>query len=392
MTKNKRQWWAFPWGYRESLSVSLGLLICGLFFDYLGLKSISFAFPNNIILLIILGVVILFLSVRYRKSGISKWLSSVQASIVAILLFVGFSVVIALIPDGVQNDFIPGGVTRSWMYHFVTLYMFLVLGVTTCRKFVHFKSKDIPFVLNHMGLWIVLFFASVSSYNIEILQMYVNEDQTVWYAFDEDKEKMELPFAIKLKDFDIDEYTPKLALISNENGKIVKGAVRHLEKGDSCVLKGIPVKMKELYTESVNYSGVFRHSNMPGAPASALIASNGEEQWVSCGSHVFPSKLFRLNEQYSLAMLSPEPKRYFSEVTVYEKDGGISNYTLEVNKPLNVKGWYVYQKSYDKAMGKWSQLSVIELVKDSYLWVVYVGCIMMIFGSIIIIFKGKTHG
>jgi len=392
MTKDKREWWAFPWDYRESLFISFAIILTGLLLDYIRLKTISFLFPNNFILLGILLVVIILQSTKYRKSGLSKWLSSIQASITAILLFVVFSIVIALIPNGVQNNFIEGGITRSWMYHFTSLYMFLVLGVITCKKIINYKRKNIFFILSHLGLWIVLFFASTSSYNISILQMYVDEGNTVWYAYDKSGEKIDVPFAIKLNKFDIDEYIPKIAFVDNESGVLVEGTIKHLEQGDSCQINGIPIKLKTFYKESVNYSGEYRHSNMPGAPASMLVELMGHDEWISCGSHIFPSKMSKINDQYSIVMLNPEPKRYYSEVTVYEKEGEVKDYTLEVNKPLSVKGWQVYQKSYNKDMGRWSSLSVIELVRDPYLWLVYFGCLLMVVGSFFLILKGKSNG
>lgn len=392
MTKNKRQWWSFPWNYRESFVVSLGLLLCGIQLDILGVRTILLNLSNSIIIFSLILIVLIALSTYYKKSGISRFLSSIQASITAILLFVGFSIIIALIPNGVQNNYIEGGITRSWAYHFISLYLLMVLGSTIFRKIIPFKIKNIPFILNHLGLWLVLIFASISSYNIEILQMYVEEGQTVWYAYNKEQEQVDLPLAIKLDNFDIEEYTPKIAFINNSDGEIIKKSIHQLKKGDSCRIEGLEIKIEELYNESVCFEGIYRHSAIPGASASALIKASGKKEWISCGSHIFPSKIFKINDKYSIVMLSPEPKRFYSEVTIYEKDKDTKSYTLEVNKPLYIGGWHIYQKSYDQQMGRWSNLSIIELVRDPYLWIVYIGCIMMIIGSLFLIIKGKTNG
>jgi hypothetical protein len=389
MQDNNRLWWTFPWNYRESLAIIIGLLVPAFFLDYVGINTISLSFPNDLYLLAFIIITSVYLYIRHRKSAIIKWLSSIHVSIIAILLYVIFSVIVALIPNGVQNEFIEGGITRSWMYHIVALYMFFVLAITILKRSIPFKKKNIFFILNHLGLWLMLFFASISSYNIEILNMYVNEGDTVWYAFDKDNVKHDLPFAIKLNDFDIEEYTAKLAFIDNDNSKIIEKSILNLEEGDSCTFRNVSVKMKRAYKSSVKFGGIYHHSIVSGASAAALVSINRLDKWISAGTNVFPAEICRLSDEYSLVMLSPEPKRFFSDITVYEKDGSVNKTILEVNKPLLVKDWYVYQKSYNKEMGRWSNLSVLELVKDPYLWEVYLACLMMIIGSFSLIYKGK---
>lgn len=392
MDNNKRQWWAFPWNYRESFSVCISLVLVGFFLDYLHFKTISFVFPNDMILLVLILLLIFSCCLFFRKSSVVKWLSSIQASIVGILFFVGFSLIIGLIPDGVQNQFLEGGITRSWMYHFITFYILLALGIVTFSKIIRFKKSNVFFILNHLGLWIVLFFASTSSYNIERLNMYVNEEQTVWLASDENNNVKELDFAIKLKNFDIEEYVPKIALLNNATGKLVERCVKPINVGETCVLNHLEINIEKIYSESIKYGGVYRHATMPGAAASALVSINNVDKWISCGSYKFPSERYKISDDYSVVMLSPEPKRFFSEVVIYQKNGVISDNVLEVNKPIYVNGWQVYQKSYNKEMGRWSRLSVIEVVKDDSLFMVYLGCLFMILGSFSLIFKAKKNG
>ena len=81
-------------------------------------------------------------------------------------------------------------------------------------------------------------------------------------------------------------------------------------------------------------------------------------------------------------MPNREPKHFASSVTVYTKSGKTEDAVIEVNKPLSVDGWKIYQTSYDSAMGKWSQNSVFELVKDPWLPAVYTGFVMMLAGAI----------
>lgn len=116
----------------------------------------------------------------------------------------------------------------------------------------------------------------------------------------------------------------------------------------------------------------------------AVNATSGQskEGWVSCGSFMFPYKALRLSEQTSLVMPEREPQRFVSAVTVYTQSGEVVEDTIEVNRPLKIFGWNIYQLSYDETKGRWSDVSVFELVRDPWLPAVYAGIIMMVLGAV----------
>jgi hypothetical protein len=62
-----------------------------------------------------------------------------------------------------------------------------------------------------------------------------------------------------------------------------------------------------------------------------------------------------------------------------------------VNKPLNVMGWKIYQLDYDKEKGRWSELSVFQLVRDPWLPAVYVGLFMMSAGAVFMFGTSPDH-
>jgi len=90
----------------------------------------------------------------------------------------------------------------------------------------------------------------------------------------------------------------------------------------------------------------------------------------------------KLGDGKSLVMASREPKRFASKVNIYTQDGKNILTEIEVNKPFKVNGWKIYQLSYNEQMGKWSNVSVFELVRDPWLNVVYVGIYLLIIGAI----------
>ncbi len=107
-----------------------------------------------------------------------------------------------------------------------------------------------------------------------------------------------------------------------------------------------------------------------------------KEGWVSCGSFLFPYRAMRLDSLTSLVMPEREPQRFASEVKIYTQEGTITEGTIEVNRPMEVEGWKIYQLSYDETKGRWSDVSVFELVRDPWLPVVYAGIIMMMAGAL----------
>ena len=84
-----------------------------------------------------------------------------------------------------------------------------------------------------------------------------------------------------------------------------------------------------------------------------------------------------------------EPKRYASEVTVYSESGEKVDAVIEVNHPLEIEGWKIYQLSYDEALGRWSDTSVFELVRDPWLPWVYAGIYMLLAGALLTFFTNK---
>ncbi len=119
---------------------------------------------------------------------------------------------------------------------------------------------------------------------------------------------------------------------------------------------------------------------------------SGETQtgWVSSGSFMHQPYAFKLNEHYSLVMLPPEPQKFQSDIRIVTEEGQQMQTTLEVNQPFKLGGWKLYQLSYDSEKGRWSTLSVIELVRDPWIPVVYMGIFMLLAGSLFL-FRDGTN-
>ena len=78
------------------------------------------------------------------------------------------------------------------------------------------------------------------------------------------------------------------------------------------------------------------------------------------------------------------PKRFASEILILTKKNEELGATVEVNKPVSVNGWKIYQNSYDTRMGAKSRMSILELVRDPWLPLVYSGIYLMLGGAFLL--------
>ena len=83
------------------------------------------------------------------------------------------------------------------------------------------------------------------------------------------------------------------------------------------------------------------------------------------------------------------PKRFASDIQILTQTGKNIETTVEVNKPVEVDGWKIYQYGYDTQMGAMSQTSILELVSDPWLPLVYTGIYMMLAGDVCMFIFGS---
>lgn len=107
-------------------------------------------------------------------------------------------------------------------------------------------------------------------------------------------------------------------------------------------------------------------------------ASEAVSGWVSCSGYMFPYKSLPLDDKVSVIMPDREPRRFASAVKVLFKEQQNHLRHHLGNTPLTVDGWKIYQTGYDETMGKWSESSIFEIVRDPWLPCVYIGIFMLI--------------
>ena len=384
--------WKQPWGSAEGWAICAGLLITGF-----GLQLITgpvqaglFQYPVNVAGGLIFLLVLCIGFVVSRKITVVQWFSGLTASITSLSALLSVVLVMGFVGPGIER------ITMSWPFVLLFLYFLFVLGFVTLKRIVSFRWWDVPFMLNHAGLFITLLAAILGNGDLRRLRMTVPLENPEWRASDEKNEMIELPLAIELRSFTIDEYPPKLMLIDNTTGKALPEKqpenilveeiplAGNLQGWKVEVTRSLPMAACVMGQDTVNF--VEFHSE--GATTALYVKARNEltgrqkEGWVSCGSFLFPYKALRLDSLTSLVMPEREPQRFASEVKIYTQEGTITEGTIEVNRPMEIEGWKIYQLSYDESKGRWSDISVFELVRDPWLPVVYAGIIMMMLGAV----------
>jgi len=85
------------------------------------------------------------------------------------------------------------------------------------------------------------------------------------------------------------------------------------------------------------------------------------------------------------------PKRFASKIHILTQSGKNLSTTVDVNKPVEVEGWKIYQYGYDTEMGSQSNTSILELVRDPWLPAVYTGIYMMLAGAVLMFVTGMRR-
>lgn len=421
-----RRFWQFPWRYKESVAFVGGIIAVG-FILQLSVGAFNFSllqWPANGILG---GVIILFLLLfsLKRKSPFYQWFSGVPMAVSLISALVILGVIMGLTPQlntaliGSGSEAIPSrlGFTRmtsSWPFVLIYLLILLSLGALIIRRVISSFSKSskkgvfsfqfstFGFYLNHIGLWLLLFAAGLGAADLKRYVMYVREGEVEWRVYNDKKEILDLPLAIELNDFYMEEYPPKLSIIDRKTGASQPETKPEYfqidEKLSEGKINGWNIVVKEYIHEAVrNSDSTYQEARMPGASPAAKVGifnpqtGARKEGWVCAGNIAQLYMTLNLNEKYCLAMTRPEPKRFVSDINIYTENGKQEHAMLEVNKPCKLGNWMIYQYGYDNDAGKMSTYSSFELVYDPWVIPVYIGIIMLAAGSICMLWVGNKR-
>lgn len=281
--------WVKPWKTAEGFLIGGGLFAVGLALQ-LTMGPIDwslFASPVNWMMLVLLLAFLALMFLLREKVYAFEWMMHGHAAVASLSWALGITLVMGLLPQTRE-----GGVTwlsqmlTFWPFVIIWTWMMVISGLATINHLLRFKIKEIPFLLNHLGVFVAIVAATLGSADVQKLQMTVYYEAPEWRALSDNDDVVESGVAIELHQFTVD------------------------------------------YYEDMT------------------------------------------------------PKRFASDISVYTEDGKNVHGTVEVNKPLKVNGWKIYQYGYDNALGSKSPYSVFMLVKDPWLPAVYTGIFLMLAGAL----------
>lgn len=411
--QNKKPIWQTPWQYSESIFIVLGIYLVGVALQlFLGtFKFSNIVWPVNIIVGLTSLVFVVLLSLK-RKSHFFYWLSAAPLSISLIALLIMQTIIMGLTPQisGQLTErpdvFDILGFTRmtsSWPFVLTMFFTIIALCAAIVNRLKTPIWKDYAFYLNHVGLLVFLFAAGYGAADMKRYVMYVEVGNEIpeWRVYNDKKDVLDLPLAIKLNDFVLEEYAPKLAIIHRETGKAIPYEAPVYFQIDSLKLRTSigdwDIEVHEFIAEAMRESDKsYRKVPMPGAcPAANVTVINKKNKqkytgWVSCGNFAQLYMPLTLTNDYSLVMTRPEAKRFASYVDVITASGQQESAVIEVNKPFTVESWNIYQYGYDTDTGKASSYSSFELVYDPWINLVYAGIFIFSIGCFCMFWIGNN--
>ena len=324
----------------------------------------------------------------------ARGLRSQHSSVVALASMVVMTVVFGLTRQDGSADGVVGALgftrmTSSWPFNLLLLNFITSLGLSAIDDWRWVRQRKIAAVISHTAVFVALAAAMFSSGDKLRVRVVAYLDTPTYMAMDNAGREYELPFVVTLREFNIDEYPPKLRLLKQSDNTLSE---EYLSSADSVgEIGGWTLRVKEYLPMAgcMEQGGEYRPMQHVGATHAAYVEAHNDsdlvEGWVSCGSHIFAHSALALPGGESVVMMSPEAKRYTSRIAVALSDKDVRYADVEVNHPVRVGAWRIYQVGYDNQRGRWSTKSVLECVRDGWYGVVHIA-LWLILASAVVMF------
>lgn len=384
--------WENPWKFKEGFVICGGLIVAGLLLQWLlGPLDWSLAVrPYNFILL---GLLVFLTVLGHALSGrfyALEWMAKATAAVPTLLTVSLLAVVMGLTrqvaPHSEPTDAL--GLTRMlgfWPFVLVYVYAIYQVGLAVMTTVMRWRMgaplwRALLFGSSHLGLWLAMVCATLGSGDMIRVKMVAQEGVTDNQGVDDRHRLVALPFSVKLEDFGIEQYAPDMTVADRRSGLPAEETGWEITAFDTLEW-AVPAE-----TDS---AVAYAPARTYGATSAMLVGARKDGKvgvgWISSGNFMYPPQSLFLDADYAVVMEEPRPKRYYSAVEVHTKDGQTLRDTVEVNRPMKVNRWWIYQLAYDEAKGRWSRISILEMVRDPWLHSVYAGFILMLLGAVLLL-------
>ena len=397
----KRKTWSPPWGYPEAAAVTGGTVLAGFLVEFAtGGRGVALpAAPVSQIIFVFLLAGVAVGGLVFRKRPLVVWLASVPTALTAMAGFAALVLLMGVFPqaDRPGTFLSEAGLThvfRSWPFALAAFLLLLSLGLTAFRGARSLRLRGVSFFLNHAGLWVAVCAGLLGAGDLRRVTLACRTGETVWTGTGEGQRPVEVPFALELQKFTLETSPPKLFLARPGDGGSVTPGRDAVRAGARLPVGGCQVTVKTFYPDAFPVGEEYRPCPRPGACPAALVEVAGADGrvcrgWIASGSAWQPPRALALGGGLELGLTAPAAKRYRSAFRVYTPDQRVRDMVIEVNRPADINGWKVYQTGYDERLGRWSEWSVVEAVRDPWLPVVYLGVFMMFGGALLLFWTGR---
>ena len=366
--------------FAEGFATGGILVVIGVFLQFFTgpMDWDALAFPVNVFALAVFLVLLISVFVLRNKLGIFRLLTSIPSAVTSLTYAVLLTAVLGLARQvkgsDEPNDVV--GITKMlsfWPFIFIYTWLATVVGLVTLKQLCHPTWHKVPSLLCHVGLFLFITAGTAGSADRQDLRMYCEMRQTETQGIDANNLVHELPFTLRLNQFILEEYPPRLAMTDKSTQQMLKKDCRPLtleaQKGG---------QVGDWYVRPAQKG----KNGMLFVSAECKSRARHVEGWMGCSSSVQESRTLILDKRFSLVMLPEEPKRFASSITVTSASGKKTDTTVEVNKPFSTDGWKIYQYGYDEQAGKFSNYSEFQLVRDPWLPAVYTGIALLLLGAV----------
>ena len=364
------------------------------------LNSSFLAYPWGIVLAVNYLYVLILL---YCQTDKWKWVRSWYDR-PACIVSLGSLLVLSILFGIIRQDGSTGGLwgilgftemTSSWTFNFFLIHFMTVMGLKSIDDVWHWKKHNPSVIVFHVAIFVVLasgIFGSGDKVRVKVVTTIGNPIQ---FGSSDDHMRVELPFVLRLTDFTLEEYPPRIHRVSDN--QLSKEFVVVEDENNEGVLDSWRVECLEYLDMAgrLHPDSAYISMQHVGATTAVYIKASHQkthqmvEGWVSCGSHIFDGSALALPDGSVLVMPHREVKKYLSSVELETKEGK-KHLEIAVNHPAKVGSWKIYQSGYDSDRGRWSTLSVLECVKDAWYVPVYVALWLILAAGIWMLFHGWT--
>ena len=205
--------WTKPWTFKEGFLIGGGLIFAGLMLE-LSVGPVvwdAFAWPANAIVLAGFFVMLTAMAYLRKKVYAFQWMTTYQAAIPAMVYAVVLTIIMGVTRQQVNGTWI-NNMLSFWPFVLIYVYLTVIIGLTIHRRLRQIfrgewsMKRDVPFMLNHLGLFLALTTATLGNADMQRVKMICGVGEPEWRAMEQGGAIKEMDLAIELKKFIMETY------------------------------------------------------------------------------------------------------------------------------------------------------------------------------------------